>query len=452
MHKASIGAHSSGEISLYSTGGNGVGYYSGVSGSSSLYAYNYAGGFYHSGWVGASGGVYAGSSGSPPSTLTSAGSTGYKTQLLLTNATLASYTDILVLGDENFTCTGTITNQCNAWTTEGDCNARGNHGGICSWSVINCSDYNGQSQSACESGHPGCAWDTASCSGPGDQSTCEQQNNAYGGTCAWVDAMPSCSGFDEGTCSSYSGSGCTSNYFDCTTLNGNEGGCTGHGGCSVGSSNSCGGFGDTASCNGSAGCSANVTNDCNALSDGGGDGTMCATQPECTYDPGGTCSGFYFNSCGGDNSTCSGSPFDNCSGNYSSFSCVNTYYNGNCSGTSGVCGGGTVSCSNITEAYCASEPGCTGGTGVVATFPADTGTSFYRTYRVRNGGSTANLTMLPGASQTVNGTSSVTIGPGKSRIFTFFFFQVACQTWSGTDSAECTTGHTGCTWTACSGF
>lgn len=136
-------------------------------------------------------------------------------------------------------------------------------------------------------GNSGCSADSAPCSG-GDQFSCESLDDSYGGTCAWVDLGGDCSVFDEATCSSYSGSGCSLNYADCS-----------------------------------------------AYSDGGGDGATCMSIMGCSYDSGtGTCSGTYFMSC---------------SGTYSSFSCTGTYYTGNCSGVYGTSCDGTITCTSYSS-------------------------------------------------------------------------------------------------------
>ena len=451
--QVAVGADSSGWYNIFVKGGNYLGIYDGNNNQLFMYAYPTA--LVHSTWHGSfSQWVNAGSASNqaPPSKLTSYGRIWGKTVFISTNTTLTDgYYVIVANWDNNNICAGTPTYACNHWTNQGDCELRSWHGD-CSWFAGNdCAGFNNEYGMGSCSGQAGCSVQTANCSWPGDQSTCESQNNSYWGTCAWVDAMPSCVWFDEGTCATYSGSGCTSNTFDCTTLNWNTSGCTGHGWCSINASSTCSWYTDTSTCNGNAPCSAVVDWDCGTLSDGGWDGTNCATKPECSYDSGtGVCSGFFFTSCGWDNSTCQGNPFDNCSGNYSSYSCTWNYNTGVCTGVYWAACTWSSNCTGVPYADCASEAGCSQSSGLNLTFPTEGSysSSFYAGYKIYNQGSTATVTMSPNTDQSIVGTA--TIAPWARRVYDFAWVTVSCTTYSGTDSTTCTTGHSGCAWTACS--
>lgn len=54
-----------------------------------------------------------------------------------------------------------ITANCSGLSSQGSCEAQNG----CTWSVFQCSDYNGTDQSTCETGHTGCAWSDPSCNG-----------------------------------------------------------------------------------------------------------------------------------------------------------------------------------------------------------------------------------------------------------------------------------------------
>lgn len=411
----------SGELRLVGSGGNGVAFY--TSPGSGLYSYNFNGGFYNSGWgnfgsygvfggyAGAYGGVHAGSTSSPTSTLQSAGSTALKVVRLTTNTVLNGserYTVLLCDGDTATSCTGTPTYSCNHWTNSIDCALYDAHGG-CTWFAgTSCSVFNGEyGMYSCASySGAGCTVDTNSCAGPGDYYSCVTQNDSYGGSCDWIEDMPSCAPLDEYTCGITGG--CSPSYFDCTTLNGNDSGCSGHAGCSS-SGNPCPSYTNTSDCNGN-GCSAVVDGDCSTLSDGGGDGTLCATQPECSYDFGsGVCSNLFFTSCTGDTSTCSGMSFV-CNGNYSSYSCHNNYNNGNCSGTYGAACQGTSTCGGIDDSVnCGLEVTCAWATGMQLTLP--NGESYPdRIYFIKNDSAAgADIHIYPYSGQTVEKASSYTL-------------------------------------------
>lgn len=376
-------------MNLY-TGSSGFNFYKTPT-SPSLIGYIVDGAMVSYGMVGGSSGVTAGStSSSQPATLTSWGSLGAKHAYITANTTLtASYTYVDANADLGSSCSGTPTYSCGHWTNSTDCELRDSHGG-CTWNAITCSDYSYTDSGTCE-GYSGCTWESVSCSVGGyDQYSCEAQDDSYGGNCTW-----------------------DVTYGDCSTYNGNESSCTNTSGCTWDSAD-CSAFnGDQMTCEATSGCS--------------------WSDPNCsgTYYPG-TCSGTY----------------------ESGYACNGSYYTGGCTGSGGSCTG-TSSCSGIDDqTNCGLETGCTWTTGLSLTMPTEGSfsTNFMRTYFVRNIAATANLTLYPNTDQTINGTTSLVIGPGKARHISFSWFQVACSTWNDTSDTTCESGHTGCTWTACSGL
>lgn len=297
----------------------------------------YSGGVYSSynAYIGQN--VTAGSTDqSVQTTLSAYGSFAVKGVLVNSSSYTLAETETFVYCDPsnaNF-CTGTPTTVCSSLVSEGTCNAK---------SAVGCSWFAGTScagptdQSTCESQGAGCVFESSSCSSADNtsQSTCEDQDNSYGGNCSW----------DTSTCPSYS-----------TTAT-----CQAESGCTANTS-TCSVFTDTSSCNGQTDCSAVLGGDCTTLSDGGGDGTSCATQPECSYDSGtGVCSGSYFTSCAGDY-------FTSCTGDL----CNGDFYTGNCNGTFGAACQGTAACSNLSDdgsTACNAESGCTWTVGITVTLP-----------------------------------------------------------------------------------
>lgn len=221
-------------------------------------------------------------------------------------------------------CTGTPTTVCSSFgTNQASCDAKAYLG--CAFTIqYYCSDFNWD-PSTCSS--MGCSPAESSCSGAGDEYSCLQQDDSYGGNCAWNYYSESCSSFDQSACEANSGSGCSTNfsscykqYYDCAQYNGNESGCNEH----------------------------------------SGDG--------CSYDSeSGNCNGWNYSSCGGGGDCSSHSEMDcesysyftNCSGDVSYYLCEWNYTNWNCDGGAyGLCGG-TAQCSAISvEATCNAESGC----------------------------------------------------------------------------------------------
>lgn len=375
-------------MNLY-TGSSGFNFYKTPT-SPSLIGYIADGAMVSYGMVGGSSGVTAGStSTSQPATLTSWGSLGAKHAYITTNTTLtASYTYVDANADLGSSCSGTPTYSCGHWTNSTDCALRDSHGG-CTWNAITCSDYNYTSSGTCE-GYSGCTWESTSCSGAYDQSSCESQDDSYGGNCSW-----------------------DVSYGDCSTYNGNESSCTMTSGCTWDSAD-CSAFnGDQSTCESTSGCS--------------------WSDPNCsgTYYPG-TCSGTY----------------------ESGYTCNGSYSTGNCTGSGGTCTGTSSCAGIDDSTNCGNEAGCSWTTGLSLTLPTEGGysTNFMRTYFIRNIGASANLTVYPNTDQTVNGTTSLTIAAGKARHLSFSWFQVACSTWDNTGESTCESGHSGCNWTSCSGL
>lgn len=278
IDRAHIGADSSGQVSTYVGGGNFDAVYNKA--TNSLISFNTPNTFTHYGYGAFLGGVNAGSSSFPSSTLMSQGGTALKVKYITANQTLDNTATEWIVEPLAAACNGTPTNACSSYTNEGDCLARDAHGG-CSWFAgYSCSTYNGDEPSC--TGTPGCTWEQASCASFGDQTTCE----SYSG-CSWANNPQSCSGFDEMTCGSTSG--CTQNFDYCSNY-----------------------------------------------SDGGGDGTACNAANGgsfCSYDSGtGACDGgSWFISCSGSYDSYS------CNGTYATGNCTGTY-GAACSG-SASCGG-----------------------------------------------------------------------------------------------------------------
>jgi hypothetical protein len=402
--RGAFGADNNGALKLYQSGGSGIEFYSCNSGlgSCQLYSYNYATAFVHYGDLRASGygmfggsvGAGTGSSTTPTSTLQTAGSTALKVKRITASQSLDSTATIwLADATSASACTGTpSTTTCSSYTGSGQATCESHL--PCTWNAgSSCSEYNYESGMSSCSGTSGCSPDTAACSG-GDESTCIANDDAYGGSCSWE--------LGASTCSSYT---------------------------------------DTASCNGASPCYATLSGDCSTLSDGGGDGTNCATQPDCSYDSGtGTCSGSYFTSCDGDNST---------------YSCTGTYYTGNCSGTYGTSCDGTVQCSSYSSSGpCAAESGCSWSSVLNATLP-DGETCPDRTYWIKNDSSGgADVVILPyttaSPATTVEKTTSLTLANYHDGVQLAYFKQTKdCSlylTAGACTPTGCTINNANCSW------
>jgi hypothetical protein len=287
IDRGHIGGNSSGEVSTWVSGGNYDAVYNKSTGA--LISYNTPGAFGHYGYGGFQNGVNAGNTGTPSSTLMSAGGTALKVKYITANQTLDNTATEWIVEPDSAACTGAPTNACSSYTNEADCLARDAHGG-CSWFAgYDCSVYNGD-ESNC-TGTPGCTWDQASCSVFGDETSC----NSVSG-CSWTNTPQDCSVLDETSCGSTSG--CTQNFDDCSNY-----------------------------------------------SDGGGDGTACNAANGggyCSYDSGtGACTGgSWYVSCSGTYDSYS------CQGTYATGTCSGTY-GAACSG-SASCGGidDSTNCNN----------------------------------------------------------------------------------------------------------
>ena len=276
----------------------------------------YGGGIYNYGGMFATGKVTAGQADtSPRSYLNTYGGFAAKNKIIEdVSYTIDDTSYLWFLNPINSLCSGTAT-ACSTYTASGEATCNSHSGVGCSWTAAvteACSTASGTDSGTCTSLNAACIWESASCStaNNSDQATCEALDDAYGGTCAW----------DTSTCPSQT---------------------------------------STASCNAIVGCSADVSGDCTTLSDGGGDGTNCATQPECSYDSGsGVCSGSFFTACSG----------NLCGGTYNTGSCTGTY-----TITPAFCGG-TALCSNlVSSGTCAAEAGgCSWTSGSNITLPTAT--------------------------------------------------------------------------------
>lgn len=350
--RAAFIGRSDGEMGLYLSGGNYLALYAGSAGlaSNTLYSYNTPTVFGHTGYGGFTGGVNAGSTAANTSTLMSGGGTALKVKRITVAQTLDDTATVwLCDASASSACTGTpSTTTCSTYTASGQATCESHL--PCVWNPgSSCSAFDNESGMGTCAGTSGCSVATAACSGAGDQSSCEAQDDAYGGNCTW----------DMG-------------------------------------SNTCPSYTNTTDCNNASPCYANVSGDCGTLSDGGGDGSACATQPECSYDSGsGTCSGSYFVSCDGDNST---------------YSCNGNYNTGSCTGTYGQSCDGTVSCASYgSSGPCAGEPGCAWSTIMSNLLPNIT-TCPDRLYRLQNvtpGG--ADVVFTPYSGQTIKFASSLTL-------------------------------------------
>jgi hypothetical protein len=292
--KQAIGGDSAGNLNLYASGGNYFSFYS-LSNPYFPIAYMHPSQFILYGGYGAfASGVNAGSAGVNTSTLQSSGTTGLKTVIVKTTSTICQNSTVVLADATNASgCNGTPSNACSSYSTQETCEANSSHGG-CAWTASTCSIYNGD-QSSCESN--GCTYESATCDTGWDEYTC----GSYG--CSYDASTSPCSAYDSdesgcngnsmyctwnppstSSCNSYNGdqttcestSGCTWDYMDGYTCNGDyvssPSSCTGEipsytcngsyytGNCVGGSGTcsgtaSCGGFNDSYTCGSEAGCS-----------------------------------------------------------------------------------------------------------------------------------------------------------------------------------------------------
>ncbi len=396
--KAHIGASSGGELSLWASGSNYVGFYNKA--TSSLMAYLTPSVFAHYGMGLFGDKVHAGANSTPSSTLQSAGSFASKVTRVTSNTTLDSTATKWLCDASSAACSGTPSNSCSSYVSEGTCLANDAHGG-CSWFAGNsCNVYNGD-QSSCES-TSGCTYDQASCSAFGDESTC----NSYSG-CSWGNNPLSCSGFDEATCGTTSGCTvdtgyCSSNYTSCSW--------------------------DGSSCSGGAGCDAYT------------DQSSCESASYWS-----SCSGGGSCSSQGDESSCNSySYYNGCSGSYDNYSCTGSYYTGTCSGTYGASCSGTASCSGINDSTsCGAETGCTWATALTMTLPAIS-YALDRDYWIANDSSSgADCILQPASGETIDATTSYTLAAYKDWVHISPFIKTqSCSVFDGNESS--CSGATGC--------
>ena len=348
----------------------------------------YSGGIYNYGGSFNQGRVTAGSADiTPPGFLTTFGSFAVKGTPITSATYQITANEHIIYGDSDTAniCSGTPA-ACSSYTGSGQVTCETHTGVGCSWNAgTDCgTSGNGTDSGTCTGQGAGCTWQSASCSSANntDQATCEALDDAYSpGTCTW----------DTSTCPSFT---------------------------------------STATCNAQAGCSATVAGDCTTLSDGGGDGTNCATQSECSYDSGsGVCSGTYFTSCDGN-------------------LCTGTYYNGTCSGTYGTACEGTADCANLTDdgsGPCAIESGCTWTSGATYTLPSSATANEGNVsiwYWVYNIGSTGNIAVVAYSGDTMN--AAITLTPGQKCAVHHFNRSSNCTDFV----SEGTCTPTGCTWVA----
>jgi hypothetical protein len=302
----------------------------------------YSGGLYNYGGSFNNGKVTAGGADtSPPATLTTFGSLAAKGLLVTSSAVTLGENETIVYVDpsqSNF-CQGTPV-ACNTYGTEGNCNA---HTGVgCSWSTgtLCSTSGSGTDSSTCTSQGAGCVWDEVPCSGADntDQSTCEAQDDTFGGGCSW----------DTTTCPSFTTISTCNAETGCTASLGGD--CSGVG--SVDQA-TCQNQGDGTTCSWTGG-------DCHTF-DSTDQGTCEGGHTGCTWDGMSLCDGVY-----DEGSTCSGTYFSSCDGNL----CNGNYNDGNCSGSFGAGCIGTANCGNIvTSGPCAAEGGCAWVSGVTVTLP-----------------------------------------------------------------------------------
>lgn len=392
--RSAIGANSSGGVDMYASGGNYFGFYSGNSGltSNTLFAYLYPTAFIHSSGYGAfSQGVHAGSSSANTSTLQSAGGLALKVKKITASQSLDNTATHWLCDASTAVCTGTPSvTDCSTYTASGQATCESHL--PCTWFAgYSCSAYDYEYGMGNCLGTSGCTAQESSCSGAYDQSSCESQDDSYGGNCSWSNNPQDCGSLDESTCGMTSG--CTVNYDYCYNY-----------------------------------------------SDGGGDGTACGTVSGygCNYDSGsGSCSdgmgdaGWY----------------SSCTGTYDYYECTGTYYTGNCSGSYGTACQGTVQCSSYSSSgACAGEAGCTWSTAINVTLP-QISTVPDRTYWIYNDSSTnADVNILPYSGDTVNYTTSVVLSTYKDGVHLAPLIVTASC--SGFNSGACTPS--GCSTVNCS--
>lgn len=289
--RAAVGVTNGGDYFIYTSSANGLGLYSGNTGltSNSVYAYlSPSQATFYNAYGAFGGGVRAGSSGSPSSTLQSDGTVATKVKRITANQALDNTASTWLVDASSAACSGTASVACSSYTNSTDCLARDAHGG-CSWFAgSDCAAYNGD-QSNCEA-TTGCTWEMASCSGFGDESTC----NSYSG-CSWNNSPQDCSVYNSDQSSCESTMGCSWNFSDCSSNFFDEGSCNAQSGCSwdgmtcIGSydtycsgsydSYTCDGSYSTGNCTGIFGAACSGTPSCASIDDS----TSCGGETGCTW-------------------------------------------------------------------------------------------------------------------------------------------------------------------------
>lgn len=411
--RGAYGFNSSGGSDTYTTGGNGAAYYTSNAGltSSTLYSFNFPTYFYHTGdlravWHGMFGGKVGAGTGSgttPTSTLMSAGGLSLKPRRCTTNTTLDD-TAYFWIGDAtNPSCNGTPSvTACSTYTASWQSVCESHL--PCAWFAgYDCSAFNSESGMGTCSGTSWCTAETAACSG-GDETTCLANDDSYGGSCAW--SWNDCSGFNEWACTP---SGCTPNYSDCSSFNGNESGCTWQSGCSINTSNTCPAQMDEWSCVGAG----------------------------CSWD---------WMTCTGDNSTCTGTYFTGCTGTY--YSCTGTYYTGNCTGMYWMACSGTATCGGYgSSGACTWEAWCSWVTAITFTLPDSAVLPNY-SCAIYNGSSTgADVNIVAPTGHTVD--VSVLSAYKDSVILQWFNDVRQCSDFASAGACTptwCTANYSACSW------
>lgn len=288
--RATIGANSSGDFYIYSSGGN---YFSLINRTTnSGYHYNNPNGMQQYGYGYFQGRVHAGALSTPSSTLQSAGSTALKVKYVTANQTLDDTATKWVADASVAACSGVITTPCVSYGNQATCEANGGHGG-CTWfSGYDCSAFNGD-QSSCES-YTGCTYESLSCNEFGDEMTCNSTSGCY-----WTSSSNDCSVFSGDPSACEAASGCSYDYgYDCSAFNGDQSTCEANG-CSwdyndnytcsgTYGGGSCYGSYDTyfcdgsyysGNCIGSYGAACQGSNSCSNI----GNSVNCNAEPGCSW-------------------------------------------------------------------------------------------------------------------------------------------------------------------------
>lgn len=414
--RSAFGFTSAGEIKLYSSGGNFVGFYSGLS-SPNLYAYLYPTALVHSTGYGAfAGGINAGGSSAPLSTFSNQGTTQNKTRIITESIVLGAgdlVTNILCDAAGASACGGSIVNPCGSHLSEGACLSNDSHGG-CGWSPITCSDYNYTSEGTCES-YGSCVYQEIPCSGPTDEYSCLSQDDNYGGDCSFDYAPIDCATISEMDCSS---------YMDCSYTPATPSTCSG------------------------------TPTSCDTWD---GDEMTCTSQPQCGYDSGMSDCYNTITDCStwnGDGATCSSAgcgftaevPYS-CSGSIPAYACNGNFFSGLCEGSGGTCSG-TPSCSGINDAIsCAAELNCSWSSQANITLWNAPPEGRELTVRNISAGNQDCVLQLPSGIYTIDGSSSKTLSTNTDA--TKLVYQSRTSNCSAFNNNEFACGANSCSFTGC---